>query len=132
MHKLLLALAFMRNNKALVISVSALIVFVVYALVSFARIEAMKIDIESYQAQITVLNERTASYERMLEANEGLIEENDELNTLNSELNKKNDDLVRNNKNLITENHDLAAENDELERLNGELLKKFDGLSRPN
>jgi len=122
----------MRNNKALVVSVAALIVFVVFAMVSIARIDALETETEEYRNQNIALHERTTDYDEVLKRSATLIEENAELIEENIELSIRNNKLSADNKELETENDELSAANSELERLNGDLLKKFDGLSRPN
>ena len=127
-----MTLAYIRNNKTLVICVAALIVFVIFALVSFAQLEALKKDSAGFESQIAALTERTADYEKMMELNEELVAKNEELTSSNDELTDKNDRLSANIESHRFGKEELYAAIDELERLNGDLLKKFDGLSKPD
>jgi len=132
MHRLLLTLAFLRNNKALAASIAALAVFIILSLVSFARIETLMIDAGSHEEQLAVLNTRIEHFGDITERNDRLVEENAELKAENADIDANNNRLTAENKKLGSENDELTAANDELERLNGDLSKKYDGLSKPN
>ena len=152
MHRFLLTLAFVRENRNLIISLAALALFVVFGVMAFFRIGELSVDIEAHKAQVIALNEKVANYEAEIEQSQilgadiiELIEENDvlsdkvaklteandELVDANNELTDANSELVAENDGLTTKNSELATVNGELERQNGELTKKLNGL-KPN
>ena len=138
MHKILLILAFVRENKNLMISLAALALFMVFGIMSFIRIGELSTDLDVHKAQVLALRDKVANYEAEIEKNEilgadieELIGENDVLNDKIAGLTEKNEELAAANNELTEMNDDLAAANGELERQNGELTKKLNGL-KPN
>ena len=131
MHRLLILLSNIRKNKALTISVVALIAVVVVSLVQGARIGALEVNAEEYRALLAVNAEKVTNYDEIAKRNASLIDENSRIISESVELNVLNNKIVAENETIVAENEELTAANSELEGLNGELLKKFDGLSRP-
>ena len=121
MHRLLLMLSIIRRNKALILSVAALTVFVVFAFMSFGQINEMKTEVIDYKTQIDALTEKTTDYEAIAKQNAELVLENDVLKNANAELSEDNKDLK-------TDNDELTAVNGELEGQNGELLEQIQSI----
>ena len=116
------------NRKELIVSIAVLTGVAILALVSVARLEVLKIDVETFRSEAAFLSNRTVDHGDITKRNEQLVANNDELRSRFVELYADNIRLSAANKELKSLNSELTSANAELTSSNDELLETVEWL----